>query len=838
MCHLAKAQAIGVSEEWRWLPARTKNMADLPFLVAHGTVVWQALVAASVVLGGVSASFLVHRAMRARAARVRAALGKPSPEARVLDAGQCVTLEGTLELLPDEVTGTEPPEGGDAVVTIVPQGLEQSDEAHAKARSATARGARLALDVAGTRVVLDGAVQVLAGSRETERCVGKAQALALLWDFAGTLGALPPKAFAIRALAAGDRVRARGVLRHEPAALEGDSYRTGRAAFALEVDREDPELPLIALAAASRPRPLVRSWGRTALRALPIPLAMVAALAAVGEIGVRTNARGGFIAASATPFRRADALGLLRADIDLRFGADAPKVAQAVAYDLVRGRCGDAADDTFAHHDLSASARISEACGDPLREARAYFAQADFDRAAERFAAARKRDPKFPPTLTEATAYVASGRRDAAAVALRALGKTWEDSPHARERFECAALAIEALGDHPEVAVNLEERAGVTPETPGCLALAADVLHGEKRLQLARRHNYWGSIPLVDWRKATSLVALEEVPPDAYDGTTLSGSERIEDLVFDPRRGLYTVPPGLAESLVKTLAARHDVHGQQLRGQLLLGLARLDSYLGAMDEAHARVHEARAAFQEAHTLALEAEAKARKDAATRGDGGDGDGYPYDYGYGNGYGRDYGRDFGTGYEAWRFAGTPAEQRALAFTAMLDAFDFALDVRAGTARDDLKSSRLDSSVSVARSAWTSKDPADLERLARRDTRDINQRLWALALEGDGPGLTRKLDERGLDGRGVVDYLRTRPQLSSDLSRWVRHGYPTTCVTCGLYPLANHIASRRDAAGAAGATDVVTETTLAAKRIRTLLLRRDIAIPLAVISELSPP
>ena len=800
-------------------------MSDLPFLVAHGTVVWQALVTVSLALGATTASVFVHRAMRARAARVREGLGKPSPEAHVKDAGQRVTLEGTLEILPGEVTGgAAPATEGDAVVTIVPQGLEQSDEPNSKARSATARGARLAIDVAGTRVELDGALQVLAGSRETERCVEKAQALALLWDFAGALGTLPAKAFAIRALAAGDRVRVRGVLRHEPAPLQGDSYRSGRAVFSLEEDREDPELPLITLATAARPRPLVRSLPRTLLRALPIPLAVVAALAAAGEIGVRTNARGGFIAAAATPFRRADALTLLRGDIDLRFGADAAKVEQAVAYDLVRGRCGEASDDTYAHHDLGASARIAKECGDPLREARAYFAQADFDGAATAYAVARKRDARIPPTLSEATAYVAAGRNDDAAALLRALAKTWEDSPHARERLECAALAMEARGAHPEVSLNLQERAGAAPEVPGCIALAADLLQGEKRTEYGQRHDYWGAIPLVDWRRTLQLVVLDGRAVNEGRHTNYGESFPYEDVVFNPRRGLYTIPPGLAEGLVASLAARTTAQDHVLRGRLLIGLARLDAYLGDVGSARARVQAARAAFEAADEIAAAAEAAhaeaLRKAIALYGD----------------------RAYEQEYEPYAVADQRYRDRDAArgghhLLERLSVLDVALDAREGKVTS-LVTPEPGSDVYLALDAWTSKEPVALERLARRDTRDINQRLWALALADDGPELTHKLEERGLDGRGVVDYLAARPVLKGELSRWVRHGYPASCPTCGLYPLANHVASRRDAAVAAGAVDVITETTLTANRIRTLLLRRDIAVPLAAISELAPP
>ena len=195
--------------------------------------------------------------------------------------------------------------------------------------------------------------------------------------------------------------------------------------------------------------------------------------------------------------------------------------------------------------------------------------------------------------------------------------------------------------------------------------------------------------------------------------------------------------------------------------------------------------------------------------------------------------DYATEVGSYWPEWETRN--AEMRVSNRLTALDAYDVVLDAREGKQTHDLK--HYDE-LRTAMQAVASKDTTSLNWLAQRDKRDINQRLWELALTDDAPGLTHKLEERVLDGRGVVDYVGGRPALSAELSRWVRHGYPTACTSCGIYPLANLITSRRDAALSAGATDVVAETTAATKRIRALLLRRDIAIPLAVISELSPP
>ncbi len=332
--------------------------------------------------------------------------------------------------------------------------------------------------------------------------------------------------------------------------------------------------------------------------------------------------------------------------------------------------------------------------------------------------------------------------------------------------------------------------------------------HGEARKKLVDRYDYWGTVPLADWRAITRVVALEELPGTnrAWD---LDAYAQPEDVVFDPRKGLYRIPPGLADAVATALAARDDARSQLLRGQLLMGLAHLDAYLGEMADARARTRDALAAFLGA---SLHAADPVRDDDARY----------YDYGYA------YGQS-GNAYAARRAKGLMARASELAS---------ALDARDGSPRTEFDATSAGRELELAHRATTQKDPTALEALARRDSRELNRKLWDLALGDDGAGLATRLEERGLDGRGVVDFLAARPALAPELGRWVRYGYPMACTTCGIYPLANQIASRRDAARAVGAKDVTGETTAAARRLRALLLRRDIAIPLAVISELSPP
>jgi len=832
-------------------------MDDVSFWVTHGEAVWQAALGASALAGLFVGYFLVDQAMRSRARRVRDALGKVSPAARPEDSGKRVTLSGTIGVVVARGSGEARPVAGSPVaVTVFPQGLELSEETTPKASSAAARGSKLAVDVGGTTVEIDGSMQVLVGSRETERCVTRAVGQVLLWDFAGQLGALPSRPFGIRALAEGDRVRVTGVLRHAPELGAPGDYRNAAASYAIEPAAEENEARVVPIAFEGSPRPLARKPGLTVIRALAVPLGVVAALGAIGEVAIRLGRPWGGALAATTPFRRGDALAQLRAATPLAPDANAASVGRAIALDLLRGRCGDAADDAFEHGDAARSADLAARCGDPSREARGHAALADFDRAAAAFERARAADPRFAPSLTEATAYIAAGKSDRAAATLRALAPQWEGATTSRERLECAADALDARSGSPESIEKLRARA--EKGTSGiCHLLLADVLHGAERTAVLGKIRYYylrSEQNVVDWSSVAWGLGIEEGEPtkgffrDGYGDSGPGVSLNPSAVVFDPRQGPFVLPPGLADAVARSLSRSTGIRATSTRARITGSLAMLDSLLGETDLATQRVatlHDdvekaVRAVVTDA-TRAAWADHLARTQSAR-------------------------------YQAWDNADAmrraDEEESASALRVRYDAsidqlahsadadaqtmaaLTCAIAARAG-AKVELSTGRgergeRDESnlpdpcapfVTVA-DARARGDAAAIDRLAQRDGRDVNRKLWDLVVAHDGEGLVARLEARGLDGRGVVENAGRADGMQEPLRRWVRWSYPPPCTTCGLYPLANHVASRRDAAAAAGADDVVATTRATALRLRAVFLRRDVALPLAAISELSPP
>ncbi len=792
-------------------------MSNLSWVVVHGALLWQVALAVSFLGGVFFARFRPDLALRGRAARVREAFGTATPTVDARARGTDVVLSGTLAAPREDASGV-------AVVTVSPRGVELSEEPSAKAVSATREQAPLVIDVDGTRVVLD-AVQIVVGSLETGRCVPPAKAKEFLWDFAAQLGVLSDKPFGVRSLSYGDRVRVAGRLRHEPDAAAPGGYRSAGAAYFLDVP-ETAATKVLPLAFEGKPRALARGKGTAMLSALAVPLGVVALLGAIGEVTIRIHRPFSLSLASTTPFRRADALGELRTELHLNDHADSALVNRAVHLDLLRGRCGDASEDYFDHGEPIKAAELAERCNDNVHAARAWFAAAEFERAAHAYHAARTSDPRLPPTLSEATAYIAARMNDRAATMVRGLIPIWEGPQGSRERLGCVADALEARNGSMET-LRTHAKRGVHAEA--CAILLADLLSGKEREEVLA--------PIVTYRPWSSpdrLAELLAVEGHAESAKTQRLGLAPPDIFIDPRDAI-TIPPALVETALAALGDDRSIHAEEVRTELVQRRAAFESFLG--DDAAALVG------MEAIRADLEKRSHRTYTAEQRR-------VWYERQYDPNYFGD-GQPFGMEQAQLMKGFDPEKDRGEAQAESL--LDGAIYISALFATHRGDSPAAMALLQKEKSHWyfgrhlteqilrlhEAHDGTTIEELGASDTRESNRKLWELAALGDGAGLAARMRAHGLDGRGVVDRVAFHlPGGKDELKNWVRWSYPPPCSTCGLYPLANTVASRHDAAVAIGDEELARDTREIALRLRALFLRRDTAVVLAELSTLSPP
>ncbi len=811
-------------------------MSDLSWLVVHGAVVWRLELALFLLLGLALAWVLPGGALRRRARRIGESFGVPETTLEDAPRGAPITLEGTV------CSGREAPTtGAIAAVTLTPEGVEHSDEPTGKAVTAVRNGTPLSIDVNGQRVILEGAPQVLVGSRETGRCVTTGKAHGILWDFAAHLGTLPARRFGIRTLSFGDRVRVVGVLRHQPDSEAASTYRHGNGAYCLG-PAEGGTSPL-PVAFSGAPRALARGRARAGVVALAAPVVALAFLGAIGEIAVRVDdARGlGLNVAATTPLRRADALAKLREALPLDLHADQQRVARAAHIDTVRGHCAAASDDWLLHGQPSAAESVAMTCGDHARAAGALFAMGEFSRAAIAFAAARKGDPHLAPTVSEITAYLVTGNTEAAATTTRALLAAWEGPAGSREQIECVADALDGRLGRGTGVDNLEVHARLEGYRMPCTLLLLDTVPAEEhdRRNEALRRTSWVRNP----NNMLTLMLLAkgaERERELFEDLTRPLQLNRDEVLSRPKQVVVTAPLALLDEAFTELDGAQDLQSLLVRARLGQRRAALASFAGDDVLANKILHDVREALeplsQSPYTEEQYEQWMAIYDSVRRN-------FPY-----NGPHEDQvqGKVFAERARQGKTFDHPAYELARRAKWELREIDQARAVVALHLGDTKEANALTTSthglgdlMELITAARERHDPLAIDRLARGDVRESNRRLWHLASAGDGASLATRMKAQGLDGRGIIDVVGAHiPEGREQLQNWVRWSYPPPCTTCGLFPLLNYAASRRDAAVAVGDAQTAGTMREFGGRIHVLLGRRDIAVPLQLLSELYPP
>lgn len=813
-------------------------MTNVSWFVVHGALVWQSLAVLAALAGIAAAWVLPRRALARRAERVREAIGTSEKSLDASARDKPVVLLGRVKLPAEAIDETY---SGLVAATLTPQGMELAEETSQKALTALTGGGPLVLEVDGQAVFVEGTPQILVGSEETGGTLAPKRIRLALWELASELRAMKNAPHGLRTIQNGDLVRVAGRLRHEPDARTPQTYRSGSGAYFLAAPEDSTKTDFVPVAFEGQPRPLARGKLLVSAQVVAAPLCALALLGAVGEVTIRGGEKSPTLAAiaSMTPFRRQDGLAALRAQADVRESPSEATLVRAAELDRVRGRCGAASDDYFFANRSKNAAEIAEGCGDPARAARAWFVYGDMDRAAKAFEQARKGDSRLPPSLSEVTAYFTTERFDRAAEAGHALLAAWDGPRSSRDQLSCVVDALDhrAGGTHDQgnLAVHAREEGTQLP----CTLLLADATEGAARTAVFEKAPYDMRSPLLRSALGWPLMKKRGAYGVEYFPQSL-GFSAVE-LFTRPKQVVFAMPLALTRDAIRDARAFDDAHSMALANQFSARQAAFLSFQGDLAGAIAVLDEATSRLEPFAKRSYTDEQKREWDSRTWRISND---FDYDV-----YQRkldaeekrirafyDPVRD-----EAERHAGELAHEIYLTKVAVLARAGKVDEARAllPVALPNEVHSQDEALLLAFLNATGSYDPRALDVLGRGDGREINRKLWLLAQAGDGEPLARKLRELDADGRGVVEIAGAHlPEGRGALALWSRYAYPAPCATCGLYPLVNALASHRDAALAVGDQATVAELDALRERLAPVFAKREGALLLHFLSEISPP
>lgn len=364
---------------------------------------WLAVPPLLVIGGALGASRLEAVRERRRHRRAVEGLGRPvTPENVAGIAPRSVaTLEGTL-------VAPAP------LVSFHPYGTSFFDEPNVYAVTHLPATGEIAIELdGGERATLDGAVQIVVGSAETEHETPLERAVSL---GAETLAVAKVRARTgqFRTARAGDRVRVRGVI--EPAPDDDALYRARSSA--LRISPATPDSPGTPVAIPICATSTVERRRLTLSRPF---VAMLATAVAVGGAGAAIGQR---------ERRAPDKVDVTRVSA----APKPPPCRQAVMSLLEHGA------------EEARSAAIT--CGDASATAHVHFAAGEFGEASQAFDVAVAQDPSLAPSLTEAEAHLFAHAYDSATATVERMVRHFYPGPSTAEKrdLECIVDLLRARG--------------------------------------------------------------------------------------------------------------------------------------------------------------------------------------------------------------------------------------------------------------------------------------------------------------------------------------------------------------------------------------------------------
>jgi hypothetical protein len=573
----------------------------------------------------VAAFARTRRAARRDAHLARERLGAPLASLAKLDDGMRVTLGGRLEAGGDLCARFE--DGAPSAAASA--AYLPSPRARVWAAGLDVRAARLAILVGEARVELEGPVQIVAGSRE----VHKGRALARMPRAvqarveAGFAHGAPPfrdRVIAFRSLAAGDRVRVSGVLRREAGAAEGGSYRAAAARWSLVPDGDAAQAadgagdaPGLQIAFEGAPRVLGPAPATYGIHLAGGAALFVALFGLGGEIAygalaltirdlqpaaeLPLDAADRSLTAvsiiAATPFRSASAMEAIGDALDVRDDSEPAWIERRVALHTVRGDCEAAANAVIHHEQLERGAEMAERCGQHESAAHASYAAGDFARASASWERADSRKGGEVDMRFGVRVHLLAGRVALAAAEARRLADkvaSYQNDIDPVERARCLADALDArAGDEGARARLLERHKGSSHLW--CALLVADLHQGAERTRLIHGFQPGKHVVPVDWLE---LLATEADPGAARLSLTLPLAEP-SLLVANPRAALSPSLPAVERAAAEALAAGDAGPRRRTRSRVAAMAAVFAAIAGDGEQARRFADVARASVESA-----------------------------------------------------------------------------------------------------------------------------------------------------------------------------------------------------------------------------------------------
>jgi hypothetical protein len=648
----------------------------------------------------------------------------------------------------------------------------------------------------GELVELDGPIEVIVGSCESRGPLPRAVTARLERTSAIASAPTPTQPF-LRAVMVGDRVAIYGALEEVP---RGEaSYRARSIARVVRPARHatsDAARDAIGVVAERRPRIAKHSVGRPLAGALTGALVFLAlfgfggAVAAQRAMSMGSGDGDRFSAnafAAATPLHRDAALHRLATSLLARERVDGPRTQRAAAIELERGSCNDAVEALIARPDPAArrdALALATRCQLPERAAESAWIDGDFARASASWSASPHRGYA---STSEVAAHMLAGDFRAAATATGRLTRV-NDGRWSRGDADAREQGLGCLERYLLARAGARYAREAAAWDDPVASWECSLLHRDLEPAATRRPvdagsgsrlSTVGASGAYDQLSALQLLLELETEPRKTDGLWVYYD--VSELAVDGRLVAMSRPVALERAMLESPRAS-ELH-PRVRIQLARSVAAFESFFG--DDAAAR-HRIDGVLDDlrdhtgASTPASDADA-----------------------------RNYGNDSGAG-DAAAIALLAGDRSRVAALAPASS----MVQRLALGQEDFR--RYDGVP------WWYPPP----------------QTWTLAARGDATSLARELRTSDpSDGHAALFFFGERLASHVALRDWLHWAAPVPCRTCGIRAMAPAASFRRRSATALGDRELAADAAAIETRFREALLRRDVAVPLAILEILNP-